>query len=70
MSLLPGRGAGARVKAVLPLLAALAVLPLAFASGPGSAGSRSFGVALAGGYAAYAVFGSMIASLLKKDSLN
>ena len=66
MSLLPGRGAGARSKAVLPILAALAVLPLAFAAGPGSAGSRSFGVALVGGYAAYAAFGCVIAALLKR----
>ena len=36
-------------------LAALAALPLVFASGPGSAGSRSFGLALSGGFAAYAL---------------
>ena len=67
MSLLPGRGADARTKAILPLLAALAILPLAFASGPGSAGSRSFGVAIVGGYAAYAVLGCLIAALLRND---
>ena len=42
-------------KGALPLLAALAALPLVFASGPGSAGSRSFGLALSGGFAAYAL---------------
>jgi len=38
-----------------PLVLALAAVPLAFAAGAGSAGSRSFGLALAGGFLLFAV---------------
>jgi len=59
MSLLAGRGAGFRTKALLPILAALTASPLAFATGAGAAGSRSFGLALLGGYLAYALLGCL-----------
>ena len=59
MSLLAGRDAGFRAKALLPLLAALTALPLAFATGAGAAGSRSFGTALLGGHLAYALLGCL-----------
>ena len=48
---------------LLPLLAALTMLPLVFASGAGAAGSRSLGLTLFGGYVAYAILGSFIAAL-------
>jgi multidrug efflux pump subunit AcrB len=38
----------------MPLLAAMASLPLVFSSGAGSVGSRSLGVTLLGGYVVYA----------------
>ncbi|MBR2837430.1 MAG: efflux RND transporter permease subunit [Kiritimatiellae bacterium] len=63
MSLVAGRGAGFRARLMLPLLAALTALPLVFASGAGSAGSRSFGVTLFGGYLAYALLGGLLSSL-------
>ncbi len=60
MTLVSRTGRGARAGALLPLLAALAVLPLVFAAGPGSAGSRSLGVTLFGGYAAYAALAAAL----------
>ena len=60
MTLVSRPGRGARASALLPLLAALAVLPLVFAAGPGSAGSRSLGVTLFGGYAAYAALAAAL----------
>jgi len=66
MSLLPVCGSGARARALLPLLAALTALPLAFATGAGAAGSRSLGIALCGGYLGYALFGGLLASLMRE----
>ena len=63
MSLVAGRGAGFWARIPLPLLAALTSLPLVFAVGAGSAGSRSFGVTLFGGYLAYAFLGGLLLSL-------
>ena len=51
-----GRSQGSARGALMPLLAALTALPLAFSSGAGSSGSCSLGVTLFGGYLAYAVF--------------
>ena len=56
-SVLAGPDAGFRRRLTWPLLAAFAALPLVFASGAGSAGTRSFGVVLFGGYLAYALLG-------------
>ncbi len=55
MSLVAGPSATARQRALLPLMAALAALPLVFMSGAGAAGGCSWGVTLVGGYLAYAV---------------
>ena len=58
---LVSEGAGSfRQRALLPVLAALSALPLVFAYGPGAAGSRSLGIALVGGYVAYAVVGGFL----------
>jgi multidrug efflux pump subunit AcrB len=57
MSLVAGSDTGFLRRMALPLLAAAATLPLVFASGAGSAGGCSLGVAFAGGYVAYAVLG-------------
>ena len=48
-----------RARMLLPLLGALTMLPLAFAVGAGAVGARTFAVAIAGGFSAYAlaVFG-------------
>ena len=54
MAFAAGNAANPRARALLPLLAALTMLPLAFACGAGAIGARTFGVALAGGFAAYA----------------
>ena len=55
-----------RRRAFLPLLAAIMVLPLVFTSGAGAAGSRSFGLALFGGYLSFAVLGLPLGSLLAR----
>jgi multidrug efflux pump subunit AcrB len=55
MSFAADGAANRRARALLPLLAALTMLPLSFAGGAGAVGARSFGVALAGGFAAYAL---------------
>ena len=52
-------------RAVLPLLAVMMALPLVFSSGAGAAGSRSFGMTLAGGYLFYALLGLPLTSLLR-----
>ena len=49
----------------LPLLAAAMAVPLYFTSGAGAAGSRSFGMTLAGGFLGFAFFGFPIARALK-----
>ena len=67
MSLVAGRSAGFWKRALLPILAALTMLPLVFASGAGSAGSRSLGVTFFGGYVAYAMIGGVIAALSKRS---
>ena len=56
MSIVSGAAAGFRQRLLLPMLAALASLPLAFSSGAGAAGSTSIGVTLFGGYLAYALY--------------
>jgi len=50
-----------RKRAVLPILAALTMLPLVFASGAGSAGSCSLGMTFFGGYAACALLSGFLA---------
>ena len=60
MSLLAGNDQSFRRRVALPLLAALTMLPLVFAFGAGSAGSRSLGVTLFGGYAAYALLSGFL----------
>lgn len=55
MAVLTGGSASFVKRSALPLLAALAVLPLVFSTGAGSAGSRSLGMTLLGGYLFYAV---------------
>ena len=55
MSLVADSSAGFWKRPLLPLLAALTMLPLVFASGAGAAGSRSLGMTFFGGYVAYAV---------------
>jgi len=65
MSLAAGRSAGFRERALLPLLAALTMLPLVFASGAGAAGSRSLGMAFFGGYVAYALLGGLLFGMLR-----
>jgi peptidoglycan/LPS O-acetylase OafA/YrhL len=55
-----GAAASAEAARLRRDLAALAVLPLVFAAGPGSAGSRSLGVTLFGGYAAYAALAAAL----------
>jgi multidrug efflux pump subunit AcrB len=69
MSLAAGRGAGFKAKALLPILAALTVLPLVFASGAGAAGSRSLGMTLFGGYLSYAFFGVLLSSMFGRFRL-
>ena len=54
MSLFAESSASITWRAFMPLLAAMAALPLVFSSGAGSVGSRSLGVTLLGGYLAYA----------------
>ena len=49
---------------LLPLLAALTMLPLVFASGAGAAGSRSLGLTLFGGYLAYAMLGGFMDGIM------
>ena len=44
-----------RARYLLPLLGALAMLPLCLAAGAGAVGARTFAVALAGGFSAYAL---------------
>ena len=44
-----------RARMLLPLLGALTMLPLAFVCGAGAVGARTFAVALAGGFSAYAI---------------
>ena len=44
-----------RARMLLPLLGALTMLPLAFVGGAGAVGARTFAVALAGGFSAYAI---------------
>jgi len=51
-----------RKRAVLPILAALTMLPLVFASGAGSAGSCSLGMTFFGGYAACALLSGFLAA--------
>jgi len=55
MSLISGSAVGFRQRMLLPLLSALAALPLVLSTGAGSSGSTSIGVTLFGGYLAYAV---------------
>jgi multidrug efflux pump subunit AcrB len=47
--------ANPRARCLLPLLGALAMLPLCLAAGAGAVGARTFAVALAGGFFAYAL---------------
>ena len=54
MSLFSESSASIAWRLFMPLLAAMASLPLVFSSGAGSVGSRSLGVTLLGGYLAYA----------------
>ena len=68
MSLVAGDAAGFRVRALLPILAAATSLPLVFATGAGSVGGRTFGVALLGGYLVYAVVGVFLVSLLARQT--
>ena len=63
-SLLVGDGFLRGAFPALVLLAA--VLPLAFASGAGSAGSRSIGITLAGGFAFYALVQGLRLPLIRK----
>ena len=65
MSIVSGPSAGFSERMLLPLLAALAMLPLVFASGAGAAGSRSLGIAYFGGYVAYAFLGGWLALILR-----
>ena len=44
-----------RARCLLPLLGALAMLPLCLAAGAGAVGARTFAVTLAGGFSAYAL---------------
>jgi len=55
MSFAADGAANRRTRSLLPLLAALTMIPLSFAGGAGAVGARSFGVTLAGGFAAYAL---------------
>ena len=64
MALVADASAGFWKRALLPLLAALTMLPLVFASGAGAAGSRSLGIAFFGGFVAYAFLGGGLAALL------
>jgi len=52
-----------RSRLLLPLLAAAMMVPMAFTTGAGEAGSRSFGVALAGGFLVFALVGLPIARI-------
>ena len=60
MSLVADSSAGFWKTALCPLLAALAMLPLVFATGAGAAGSRSLGIAFFGGSVAYAFLGRFL----------
>ena len=64
MSLVADSSASFWRRSFLPLLAALTMLPLVFASGAGAAGSRSLGITLFGGYVAYAFLGGLLSVLL------
>ena len=55
-------------RAFLPLLALVMALPLVFTSGAGAAGSRSFGLALVGGYLLFALVGLPLAAALGKKT--
>jgi len=55
-----------RRRAFLPLLGAAMALPLLFTTGAGAPGSRSFGMALVGGYLLFALVGLPIARALSR----
>ena len=59
-SLVADSSAGFWKMALSPLLAALTMLPLVFATGAGAAGSRSLGIAFFGGSVAYAFLGRFL----------
>ncbi len=56
-------GRGIFGAAFVPVVASLCGLPLAFASGPGSAGAHTLGVVLIGGYLAYAICAAVLTGL-------
>lgn len=60
MSLVADSSTGFWKRSLLPLMAALTMLPLVFASGAGAAGSRSLGITFFGGYVAYAFLGRFL----------
>ena len=59
-SLVADSSAGFWKTALSPLLSALTMLPLVFATGAGAAGSRSLGLAFLGGSVAYAFLGRIL----------
>ena len=64
LSLFSSAGDSWRKQAFPLLLGAVMMLPLLFTGGAGAAGSRSFGMALVGGYLGFAVLGLPIANML------
>ena len=56
-------------RAFLPLLATAMMVPLVFTTGAGAAGSRSFGMALVGGYLFFALVGLPLAQAFGKVTL-